>query len=212
MIVVQDGRVKIIRLELGPFGTNAYVVICGATGSSMVVDVPGDIPKIMDQLDGTEPKYIVITHSHFDHIQELKELSARLKVPVAINPADAVSLPSRPDIELRDGEYLTLGELRFKILHTPGHTPGSICLLSDKYLISGDTIFPGGPGKTGTSANFKEIVSSLVTKVFTLPDDTEVYPGHGASTTVGKEKKEFAMFQSRSHAPDIHGDVLWSSS
>ena len=212
MIVVQDSKVKIIRLELAPFGTNAYVVICQATMSSMVVDVPGDVDKILDQLNGTEPKYIVITHNHFDHIQELKELSARLKVPVAVHPDDGANLRPSPDIELHDGEYLALGELKFKILHTPGHTHGSICLLMDKYLLSGDTIFPGGPGKTGTPANFKEIVNSLVTKIFTLPDDTEVYPGHGTSTLVGKAKEEFAVFESKSHAPDIHGDVLWLSS
>ena len=81
-----------------------------------------------------------------------------------------------------------------------------------RYLISGDTIFPGGPGKTGTPADFKQIVKSIETRLFVLPDDTEVYPGHGDATVLDKEKKEFATFASKSHDPNLCGDVLWLSS
>jgi len=210
--IIQDGNITIKRLELGPFGTNAYVLICQATKDSILVDAPGEAEEILRQLANTNPRYIVITHSHFDHIMVLSELKSELKVPVAVHPEDAAQLPSLPEVELADSDIIDVGQLKIKVLHTPGHTQGSLSLLVGKYLISGDTIFPGGPGKTGTPADFKQIVDSLVTKIFVLPDDTVVYPGHGSPTVLGNEKKEFAVFSSRSHVPDLCGDVLWLSS
>jgi len=209
--LVQDSAVTIIRLELGPFGTNAYMVVCHKTGDSVVVDAPGEADEIVKQLADTNPKYILITHNHFDHIVALEELKSKLKVPVAAHPKDAGGLPSRPEIELNDGDTIEVGKLKIRVLHTPGHTPGSLCLLVGRYLISGDTIFPGGPGKTGTPADFKQVVKSIESKLFVLPDDTEVYPGHGDATVLGKEKKEFAIFASKPHNPNLCGDVLWLS-
>jgi len=210
--MVQDSDVRIIKMELGPWGTNAYIVVCQATGDSVVVDAPGDADKVLKQLAGTNPKYIVLTHTHIDHIGALEELKARLKVPVALHPEDAVRLSLRPDMELKDGDTIQVGKLKLKVLHTPGHTPGSLCFLVGKYLISGDTIFPGGPGKTGTPADFKQILKSIESRLFVLPDDTEVYPGHGEGTVLGKEKKAFAVFASKPHDPNLCGDVLWLSS
>ncbi len=210
--VAQDNNVRITRLGLGPFGTNAYIVVCQATGDSILVDAPGEADEILRQLANTKPRYIVITHDHFDHIVALDELESKLKIPLAAHPIDGARLSPRPDVELRDGDIIDVGQLKIKVLHTPGHTPGSVCLLLGRYLISGDTIFPGGPGKTGTPADFKQIVKSLETKIFVLPDDTAVYPGHGDATVLGKEKKEFAIFASKPHDPNLCGDVLWLSS
>ena len=132
MDVAQDNRVKIIRLELGPFGTNCYIVVCQVTGCCMVVDAPGEADKILKRLNGTDPEYIVITHSHFDHIGALDELKERLKIPVAIHSTGFKNLSFRPDIDLCDGDCLKVGQLTVKVLHTPGHTQDSICLLIDK--------------------------------------------------------------------------------
>ena len=209
--VVQDSAVRITRLEVAPFGTNAYIVVCQATGDSILVDAPGEADKVLSQLAGTRLKHIVITHSHIDHIGALGEIRDRLKVPVAIHPKDADNLTSRPDIELNDGDTIEAGKLKLKVLHTPGHTPGGLCLLAGKYLLSGDTLFPGGPGKTGTPADFEQIIKSIESKLFVLPDDTGVYPGHGETTVLGKEKSEFAVFASKSHDPNLCGDVLWLS-
>lgn len=212
VIVVQDNDARIIRFDVAPFGTNAYIVICQATGVSLLVDAPGEADEILKQLSTTRPRYIVLTHSHLDHIGALAELKSRLKIPLAVHPLDAGRLPLRPEIELGDGDTIELGRLNIRVLHTPGHTPGSVCLLLGRYLISGDTIFPGGPGKTGTPADFRQIVKSLETKIFVLPDDTRIFPGHGDATVLGKEKREFSVFSSKPHSPDLCGDVLWLSS
>jgi hydroxyacylglutathione hydrolase len=211
-IMVEDEAVEIIRMELGPWSTNSYIVVCQATDESLLVDAPGDADKVLKQLAGTKPKYIVLTHSHIDHIGALDELKSKLKVPLALHPADASGPALKPDIELTDGATIKVGRLNIKVLHTPGHTPGSLCFLSGNFLLSGDTIFPGGPGKTGSPADFKQIVRSIQNKLFVLPDSTQVYPGHGEPTVLGKEKKEFAVFSTKQHEPGLCGDVLWLSS
>ena len=210
--VVKDENLQIDRFSLGPFGTNCYILSCRKTGESVLVDTPAEGDKILRQLKGSDPRYIIITHNHLDHLGAFSEVTAELNIPVAIHPEDAKKLPSQPEILLKNGDSISFGKVSLKVLHTPGHTPGSICLLTGKYLISGDTIFPGGPGKTGSPAALRQIIESLSEKIFTLPEDTRIYPGHGDSTLLGKEKTEFEVFSSRDHDPSLYGDVLWLSS
>ena len=211
-VVAENDSVQIERHALGPFNTNTYLLICKDTGDSVVVDAPGEADQILQRLKVTNPKYIVMTHSHLDHVGALSELRSALRVPVAAHDADAGSLPTPPDLLLNDGDMVSFGTIQLKVLHTPGHTPGSLCFLTSNYLISGDTIFPGGPGKTRSPADLRKIIESITSKIFTLPDDTLMYPGHGDSTIVKKEKQAFAVFSSRPHDPNLCGDVLWSSS
>jgi len=210
-IVAKDGIVQIERLELGAFGTNAYIVVCQLTKDSVLVDAPGEVPKVMERLRGTNPRYILITHDHWDHLGALSQLKSELKVPIAAHPADSPNLPSTPEILLNDGDVVTFGNVKLEVLHTPGHTPGSICFLTGNYLLSGDTIFPGGPGKTSSPAAFEQIVESITSKIFVLPGDTQVFPGHGDSTLLEKEKQQFEAFSSRPRKPNLCGDVLWLS-
>jgi len=212
VVVAKDNAIQIERLELGPFGTNAYIVICQKTRDSVLIDAPAEPNTIMDRLKSTNPKYILLTHNHMDHIGALAQLQARLKVPLATHALDARNLPSPPEMLLSDGDAVSFGNLKFEVLHTPGHTQGSLCLRVGHYLISGDTIFPGGPGKTRSSAAFKQIFESITRKILALPDDMQIYPGHGDSTMVKKVKDEVAIFSSRPHNPDLCGDVLWLSS
>lgn len=211
-VVVHNDRIQIVKLELGPFGTNSYILICGKTGDSVIVDAPGDSGKVLKQLEGTDPKYILMTHGHMDHVGALADLKSTLKVTLAVHSADAGGLPIKPEQLLKDGDMINFGEIRLKVLHTPGHTPGGLCFLTDRYLISGDTIFPGGPGNTGSPAAFKQILETLKHKIFVLPDETELYPGHGDSTILKKEKQEFEAFSSKPHDPDLCGDVVWLAS
>ena len=210
--VVKDDNIQIEKLELGPFGTNAYFLICRHTGASVLVDAPGDADKILAQLKGTDPKYILMTHNHMDHTGALAEIKSALNVPVASHRDDAGSMPLKPDMLLTEGDVISCGDFQLEVLHTPGHTPGSLCFRTQKYLIAGDTLFPGGPGRTGSPADFRRIMESLSRKIFVLPGDTRFYPGHGDSAILEKEKQSFEAFSARTHDPDLCGDVLWSSS
>ena len=211
-IVEKDDFIQIEKLTLGPYETNCYVLTCRLTSDSVIVDAPAEADKILKCLKRTNPRYILITHTHMDHIGALSKLKSKLGIPVATHPLDIKNLSFRPEILLSDGNIVSFGDIELKVLHTPGHTPGSICFLTGKYLISGDTIFTAGPGKTLSPENFKQIVESITSKIFLLPEDTQIYPGHGESTVLKNEKAEFAIFSSRPHDSGLCGDVLWLSS
>jgi glyoxylase-like metal-dependent hydrolase (beta-lactamase superfamily II) len=208
-VVEKNDLLRIERIETTPYGTNAYILVCQATGESVLVDAPGDTEKLLERLEGTNPVCILMTHGHMDHTGALSRLKEDLSIPLASHPADAEHLPMAAEMLLEDGNIIAFGKVALEVLHTPGHTPGSLCFLTEKYLISGDTIFPGGPGKTGSPEDFRKIVESLEQKIFVLPEDVKIYPGHGASTVLKKEKEEFAVFSGKSHRPRLYGDVLW---
>jgi len=211
-LVAKNEYIQIDGLTLGPFGTNSYIITCRLTRDSVLVDAPGEADEILKQLKVTNPRYILITHDHMDHLGALLELKSKLGIPVAVHRLDAKNLPSPPEMLLGDGDTVSFGNIELKVLHTPGHTSGSICFLTGKCLISGDTIFPGGPGKTQSPSHLSQIIESITSKIFLLPEDTQIYPGHGDSTILSKEKAEFAVFSSRPHDPNLCGDVLWLSS
>ncbi|UCH43254.1 MAG: MBL fold metallo-hydrolase [Dehalococcoidales bacterium] len=212
VVMAKDDSIQIERLEMPPFGTNAYIVTCQVTQDSALVDAPAQPDILMDNLKGTNPKYILLTHNHMDHIGALAELHATLKIPLVVHAADATNLPLTPDMLVDDGDTISLGESKLEVLHTPGHTAGSLCFKVGNYMISGDTIFPGGPGKTRSPEAFQQIIQSITGKILTLPDDMTLYPGHGDPTSVASAREEFAVFSSRSHDPNLCGDVLWLSS
>jgi glyoxylase-like metal-dependent hydrolase (beta-lactamase superfamily II) len=134
-------------------------------------------------------KAILVTHGHRDHHENVARLKSLLKVPVAIGIDDAAQLSIEPDMLIVDQQTFTFGPHALQAIHTPGHTPGSTCFLNANHLFTGDTLFPGGPGNTQNDpVRFDRIIASIRDRLFTLPDDTAVYPGHGRDTTIGTER------------------------
>ena len=180
---------NIKRLEVGFFENNCYVLTGERSRESVVIDPAAEAERILRETRGTEVRYILITHGHMDHIGALEEFRRETGAAVGIHMRDAGALARKPDFFLEDGQTISSGDVTLKVLHTPGHSPGWVCFLTGKILFSGDTIFPNGPGNTALpGADEQVILSSIHSKIFVLPDDTIIYPGHGLETTVGREK------------------------
>lgn len=212
MALHYQGEVRIHKMTLGQYGTNCYLVACPRTGQGVAIDAPAQPEAILAQARGIQVNYILMTHNHMDHTQALAQLKEALGVPLAAHPQDAPGLGVPADLALKDGDLIRFGDIALRVIHTPGHTPGSLCFLYGRHLFSGDTLFPGGPGKTRTPADFRQILATIKSRLLPLPDDTAVYPGHGEDTALGKERGEIAAFEARPHPPDLCGDVLWLSS
>lgn len=183
-----EGDDLIVRkIEVGTMENNVYVLECPETHDAFLVDGCFEPDVILDGAAGANVIGILQTHGHGDHVQALPDLKERLGVPVYAHPGDDYPIPI--DTQLSDGDELTFGARSLQVVHTPGHTPGGTCFLSGRHLVSGDTLFPGGPGNTwGNKDAFAQIIDSVEKKLFVLPDDTLVYPGHGKDTTIGAER------------------------
>ena len=192
-----EGDDLIVRkVRVGDMENNTYVLECPETHAALLVDGCFDAPAILRGCEGASVVGIVQTHGHFDHVQALAELKKELDVPVHAHPGEEYPVPI--DNELSDGDVLAFGNRDVRVLFTPGHTPGGICLVSGKHLVSGDTLFPGGPGNTWNDAEaFARIIESIETKLFVLDDDTAVYPGHGDDTTIGTERPSLKEWKDR---------------
>ena len=182
-------EMEIKRLEVGSFENNCYLITCLKTLECILIDPAAEAPKIFQETKGKKVRYILITHGHMDHLGALEEVRKRTEAPVGIHDGDSWALRNKPDFYLQDGQILKFGKIELKVIHTPGHTSGGVCFLVGKTLFSGDTIFPNGPGNTALpGADYQVILQSIHAKIFILPDDTIVYPGHGLETTIGREK------------------------
>ncbi len=196
---------------LGPFDNNAYLIVDPAGWESMIVDAPPEGERILEAARGTHVSRIIVTHRHGDHWAAIDVLRSATNAPVYCHEADREPHRDKVDGVLADGEEIALGGSRLRVIHTPGHTPGSICLLTGHVLIAGDTLFPGGPGHSDRPEDLQQEIRSIVERLLILPDETEVYPGHGDGTTIGRAKQEYAVFASREHPEDLCGDVLWEA-
>ena len=176
----------------------------------MLVDPGGDAKAIMSLCRDWQVTLILLTHGHYDHTQALDQVRMALEVPVGIHPADAAKFDVEADFELWDSMRLGVGRRYIRLVHIPGHTPGSMALRFDQRAIVGDAIFPGGPGHTADPAALQTALLSLQRTVFTWPDDTIFYPGHGEHGTVGDTRPAFQEFLARPRSADLCGDVTWS--
>ena len=184
-----DAEFELCVLPVGTFENVVYVVRDPESREGYVIDAGWEPDTIADAVNETRVKGILITHGHHDHHDELDALKARIGAPAGIGEGDRSMLKSPPEFTIADGQEFRFGRTVMRAVHTPGHTPGSTCFVVGNLLFSGDTLFPGGPGNTKTSTgHFPTIIESIRDKLFTLPDETVVYPGHGKPTTIGTEK------------------------
>ncbi len=193
------GPAEIAKISVGSMDNNVYLLKVG--GDALLIDGSNEADTILAELGDARLTTIVQTHGHYDHVQALDELVRETGASVLVHPADREMIPVSNDT-LDEGGDVGVGPVRLEVLHTPGHTPGSISLVlregDQTHLFSGDTLFPGGPGNTfGDGAAFDRIMDSLEEKLFVLPDDTPVYPGHGADTTIGTERPDLGEWRAR---------------
>ncbi len=207
--VFSAGGIEVRKLALGPYDNNCYVLLSKSTGESLIVDAPAEPEQVLAEVAGTQVKALLITHCHFDHILGYETLKKATKAPVWVHRSEAAKLSIPPEHHFEHGERIQFGAATLEALHVPGHTTGGTSLLWNEQLFSGDVLFPNGPGRTASPQDFRQLVGMLAARLFTLPDTVAIHPGHGAGTLMGREKEQFRRFQSRPHAPDLRGDVLW---
>ena len=197
------------KLEVTSFLMNCYIIGCEKTKACAIIDPGGGFAVIDEKINalGLEPKMILLTHGHSDHIGAVLELKDKYNIPVYVHELDAEYIKN-PDLNhsynlfrkvisidydelLKDGQIIELGELKIEVIHTPGHTPGGVCFKIDDLILTGDTIFNHSIGRTDLEGGSMEnIISSIKNKILIFDDSTKLYPGHNSSTTVGVEKRE----------------------
>ena len=199
--------ISITKLSVGPMDNNAYLLVCKHTNEAVLIDAANDSDRIIELL-GDDPagpplRGIITTHQHRDHWQALADVAAISGATVYAGAADAGGIPVPTDVALEQGDTVPLGDCRLEVVALRGHTPGSVALLysdphGQPHLFTGDSLFPGGPGKTPTPETFSSLMDDLEARVFgILPDDTRVYPGHGDDTTLGAERPHLVEWRER---------------
>jgi glyoxylase-like metal-dependent hydrolase (beta-lactamase superfamily II) len=186
---LDDSDLEVHRVVVGPLDNNVFVVRCRHTGDAVLIDAANEHERLLELARRLGVRRVIETHGHWDHIQAVPELRDA-GYSVAVTGEDAAMLPSYDEV-LTDDAVIPVGRLRLRTIHTPGHTPGSMCFLVEgkPILFSGDTLFPGGPGATQfEGGDFATIIHSIEERLFRrLAPDTMVLPGHGADTTIGTE-------------------------
>jgi hydroxyacylglutathione hydrolase len=204
----KEGVLIIKKLEVGPIMANCFILGCETTKEAAVIDPGDDADRILMTLakENLTVKYLVNTHGHFDHVGANKRMKEVTGAPLAIHTEDVPMLSQlsrsaasfglaaenspEPDLLLHDGDTVTFGDITLKVIHTPGHSRGGICLYTQGHLFAGDTLFAGSIGRTDLpGGDYDTLIASIKEKLLSLPDDTIVYTGHGPETTIANEKR-----------------------
>lgn len=201
-----DG-LTVTKVSVGPMDNNAYLLVDAATGETLLVDAANEADRLLDTVDTVSSRdrvhALVTTHRHWDHHQALEEVVGALHPTTYAHPLDAGELPVAPDTTVGDDDTVTVGDASLEVIHLDGHTPGSIALVyrepsGTAHIFTGDSLFPGGHGRTTTREDHDSLMDDLEAKVFgRLGDDTWVYPGHGDDTTLGNERPHLGEWRER---------------
>jgi glyoxylase-like metal-dependent hydrolase (beta-lactamase superfamily II) len=190
------------KLAVGPYENNVYLLRCRRTGEQLLVDAADEAERILDLVGPDGLAAVVTTHQHGDHWQALATVVAATGARTYASALDAPGIPVETDVFLADGDSLVVGDVALRVIELAGHTPGGLALVYDDpqgspHLFTGDSLFPGGVGKTAPEA-FDQLLDDVETKLFaTLPDETWVYPGHGKDTTLGTERPHLVEWRER---------------
>ncbi|MGA6165114.1 MBL fold metallo-hydrolase [Amycolatopsis magusensis] len=200
-------KLTITKLSVGPMDNNAYLLICRSSGEALLIDAAADPERISDVIghgpDRPALRTVVTTHQHADHWQALGAVAGANGSNTAAHPADADPLPVPPDFLVEHGDTLTVGESVLEVIHLRGHTPGSIALLyrdptGPPHLFTGDSLFPGGVGRTDSPEDFTSLLDDVSSRLFdVLPDETWFYPGHGDDSTLGEQRPHLEDWRAR---------------
>jgi len=204
---------RVFVMEVGPLAENTYIVEHAASRAAAVVDPGDEAEEILDRIleRGITVDKILLTHGHFDHVGAVRTLKERTGAKIYIHADDAdrmrtagrqggmfglqVRNPPAPDVLVAEGDSVALGDQSFRVLHTPGHTPGHVTFLTGEMAFVGDLIFAGSIGRTDLpGGSYDDLIRAVREKIFTLPDRTVLFPGHGPATTVGEEKRSNPFF------------------
>jgi glyoxylase-like metal-dependent hydrolase (beta-lactamase superfamily II) len=189
---------------------NTYAVVCEESQTSAIFDPGADAEDILAMVEGTKVGKILLTHGHPDHVGALEEIKKATGAPVYLHPADGEEFELAYDISLEGLDSIEVGKHQIHTFHTPGHTPGQTCFaIGGNRMVVGDTLFVNGPGHTKTPEDFATTIETIQKVIFAWPDETEFYPGHGPSGTLGDERPAIEAFIEKGWPPDLHGDVTW---
>jgi glyoxylase-like metal-dependent hydrolase (beta-lactamase superfamily II) len=196
-----DGLV-VTKIAVGPMDNNAYLLRCASTGQGLLIDAANEPGRLIELIGDVPVGTIVTTHRHADHWQALWEVQQHTGAEVVAHPADADELPVTVTRRVEHGDVLRFGDCEVSVIHLRGHTPGSIAILydasGDPHVFTGDSLFPGGVGKTVTPETFTSLLNDVTERLFDpLPDATWVYPGHGRDTTLGVERPHLGEWRER---------------
>ncbi len=208
------------------FANNSYLITCEASAQSVIVDTPEEPLEMIAAAEQTDVQAILITHNHWDHIEGFDAVTERFNVPVGIGANDAEALEDRSGysnpLAVNHDTLLQFGNIRLRCIATPGHTDGSTCYMlpaekpnANPHLFTGDTLFPGGPGRTRSAEALSQILDSIASRLHTLPSNTVALPGHGDRTTIADsvaEARNFPYWSDHERPSDLFGDVAWNTS
>ena len=194
----------ITKLAVSEMANNAYLLRSTATSEALLVDAAADAPALLAMIGDADVRTVVTTHGHWDHHRALPEVVAATGATTVAHPADAADLPVPVERPVEHGDTVSVGDQTLEVVHLRGHTPGSIALVwrgpegAGTHVFTGDSLFPGGPGRTTNPADFTSLMDDLEERIFgRLDDDTWFYPGHGKDSTLGVERPHFGEWRDR---------------